>query len=511
MKNFKIIVESANKEIIVPGGSYKKALEDAGYFFPGSCNQQGTCLSCKIEFLKGAPPLKSIENESFGNNTSLRLACLHKIRQSGKIRIPQRNYSLNSKFINNFTIPANAKGFGIAVDLGTTQIAIYLINLEEGNIAATLSFLNTQNVYGSDVISRLQIAKNSEKRKNLTSLIRNSVISAISHICKQIEISRNEITKCFVTGNSVMTSFWLGSDAQGLSKIPFRSEFEGKGILLFESEMINLSPACDCRVSPIISGFVGGDTSTAILSMNLDRSDIGNRMLIDFGTNGEIALSVNGSLTVTSTAAGPAFEGVGMKSGLPAVEGAIEQFDSKGNPKVIGDITAQGICGSGYLSLVSYLLKAKIVNFSGLIQRDNSHNRTFEVNCKSNSPIVLTQDDVRSLQLAKAAINAGIEIVCNKAGISFDSIDEVILTGSFGYRIDPNDAIRVGLIPEIDIGKVRAIENAAGRGAILALTDKSYRDRLNSICRNSKAVNLGETDEFQELFVEKMRFSVYES
>ena len=227
-------------------------------------------------------------------------------------------------------------------------------------------------------------------------------------------------------------------------------------------------------------------------------------LLVDFGTNGELVLSNRGKLTATSTAAGPAFEGVGMKFGMPAIAGAIEAASPSGRPEVIGNGEPCGICGSGYISTIAYLLKIGKLNVSGLLEKDADGIRQWSFDENNDTSPAINQEDIRKFQLAKGAIAAGSEILLDEALLVMEDIDEVIITGSFGNRIDAAAGMEIGLLPAISPEKIRYIDNAAGRGACLCLGAGDYKKRAECLHRTVTSVNLGEHPGFQEAFIRNM-------
>jgi uncharacterized 2Fe-2S/4Fe-4S cluster protein (DUF4445 family) len=513
--------QSENKQFAIkiePSGSIfsaslnetiKEVLERNRTQFPNNCNGKGKCLSCRIEYMSDPPSMTELESKLFGTDSNYRMACQHLVKSDIHIQLPSEQTIHYEKKISEFTIKSHGVGYGIAVDLGTTSVALYLADLSTGEIIAQSIFLNPQIAYGGDVMTRIDYAKDVNNRNQLSGCIQKRVSEEIKHLIEYKRINKEDITKLIVAGNSAMSQIWLERDSGGLARAPFKSVLEGEGFIPFNPEVIGLTKRnCLCLVFPILAGFVGGDITAAILSSGL--TDDGVQLLIDLGTNGEVVLAVGDKLYAASTAAGPAFEGVGMSSGMPAVTGAIQGFsnysESDIKPVVIGGGKPLGFCGSGYISAIAKLISKGIINESGLIEKDESGERQWSANTDPELPPFITQDDVRKFQLAKGAIAAGVEILCNKAGIKFNDIDKVILTGSFGNRIDPQAAMEIGLIPDLPLDRVHFIDNAAGRGAALCLSDKSLREKAVELQKKTEVINLGELPEFQDRFVANMSF-----
>lgn len=483
----------------------KEALEGSGISFPNNCNGKGKCLSCRIEFLSTPPPMTELESRLFDSGSNYRMACQHKVSGDIHILLPSESTLTSDKSILDFNIPTGRKGYGIAIDLGTTSVALYLADLATGTIISQRAFLNPQMRYGGDVISRIDFAKDNLNRNRLRDCIRDRISSEINALVTQKALNRSDVTGIVLAANSAMSQIWLGYGGDGLDRVPFKGILEDRGVMEFNPTAIGLNSNCSCQVLPVLAGFVGGDITAAILASNLDQNR-NVQLMIDFGTNGEVVLSAGNEIYAASTAAGPAFEGVGMSSGMPAGQGAIAGFSDKLKPTVIGGIKPLGFCGSGYIAALAGLLRRDIIDVSGLLREDETGERRWSANPDSSLPPFINQDDVRKFQLAKGAIAAGIEIICDKAGVKFDDIDKVILTGSFGNQIDPRAAMEVGLIPEMPLDRITFIDNAAGRGAALCLTDTTRLEKAMELQNSVIVVNLGEQILFQDRFVANMAF-----
>ena len=474
--------------------------------FPQNCSGKGRCGFCRVRFIGDAPQMTIRERELLGENSPYRLACMHRVADNYEISIPSMREWLGGKKVTRFKVSPNVKGYGIAGDLGTTSIALYLINLETGTVIEQTSFLNPQSVFGADVMSRLEYAKEDNSRIQLYQAVNRGVAEGVKLLLKRGKITPNEVITVIIAGNTAMTHLFLGWGGEGLEKIPFRSPLEGRGCIPFNPENIGLGWDCDCEFFPVLGSFIGGDTTAGILSVDLDKSSAA-RLLIDFGTNGEIVLAYEGAISACSTAAGPAFEGVGMKSGMPALKGAAHSFNETGEPIVFGGGKPVGICGSGYISGIARLLRENLMEPSGLLRKDENGDRKWTIlpDNQNNSPVI-DQDDIRKFQLAKGAIAAGIKILCEEAGVAYDNIEKIYLTGSFGNYIDPASAMETGLIPELDLGQIEVIDNAAGRGATLCLANPEVKARALNLQQTIKIINLGDHPKFQDTYVEQMTF-----
>ncbi len=496
---------SIGREVVEAGEgeTLKVVLDKQGYYFPPTCGGKGRCGHCRIIYHSSPPIPTRREVELFGESSRYRLACLQRVISDCRIEIPPVQEWAGLKHIFELRIKHSQPGFGIAIDLGTTTIALYIFDLSSGELKGQYSLINPQVNIASDVMTRLDFAKDDSGRIKLHQTVISGLRRGVDILLSRSGINRDEISKVFVAGNTAMIHLFLGWGGEGLERAPFRSPLEGRGCIPFKAEDIGLQAGIEAATFPIISGFIGGDTSAAILATKLD-DNRGIRLMIDFGTNGEIVLSVEGRLFATSTAAGPAFEGIGMKSGMPAVIGAVEDVTDDGELVVIGGEQVVGFCGSGYIAAVAYLLNKGILDESGLLSKNSDGERVWKAVDDSMYNPCIVQDDIRKFQLAKGAVGAGIEILCKESGVDFSLLDEIIITGSFGNRIKPRSAIRAGLIPNIPVDRINFLDNAAGRGAAYCLTDHSMLERALQLSNIVKVQNLGEHPDFQDSFIRNM-------
>ena len=501
----KIHLTDENKTIeAVSGINLKEALDKAGYYFPQTCGGKGRCGLCRVKFHDNIPSAYDREVELLGGASDLRLACMHRVDSDIAISIPPVQEWYGDKSIGDITLQSGRKGLALAGDIGTTTIAVYLVDLKPGSIIAQKSFLNPQAHYGADVMTRLELAGKDDMRLKLHRSVTEGIGGVLKETAEEYNFDINSINRTLFAGNSVMTHLFLGWGGEGLEKAPFRSPFEKRGFLPFNGELIGLYPVCRSEMFPILSSFIGGDTAAGIIAAGLHEAS-GSRLFIDLGTNGEIVLLHKDKMTAVSTAAGPAFEGAGMFSGMPAVKGAIEGFDINGSPVIIGGGEPVGICGSGYISGTALMLDKGILQPNGLLQEDAGGKRRWKP-LNNSKGIYFTQDDIRKFQLAKGAVSAGIEILLKEAGLDYKQLDEIIITGSFGSRINPIDAVKTGILPDIDINKIRFLDNAAGRGAVLCLVNPKLYQKVLTVDKTLKVINLGEHPAFEDTFIKALSF-----
>ena len=419
--------------------------------------------------------------------------------------------------------------FGVALDLGTTTVVATLLDLITGKELGFASKVNEQTAHGHDVIGRINVTLEQEDGLELMrQAALDSLNDVIDGVCEKADVSRDDIYEATVVGNATMMHLLLGISAATLGKLPYIAVV-GDPVEAPAVEVgLPLNPAAYVHAMPNIAGFVGADTVGVILATGLDEDDGRIRMVADIGTNCEIALRIGDRLLVTSTPAGPAFEGARIASGMYAAPGAIEEVKLDGGDvqlKVIGGEPPRGMCGSGLVDAGAELLRTGMVDWTGrLLPRDEHEGETPEglldrlvphgedlafklAESEEGEPIVLTQRDVRELQLAKGAIRTGIDLLLEKAELTLDDLDEFCVAGGFGNYLDKGNAIRLGLIPEMPLEKLRFVGNGALVGAKLALLSDDMRRTGERVARESDHLQVAGTPDFQMRFSEAMLFT----
>lgn len=421
------------------------------------------------------------------------------------------------------------RSYGLAIDIGTTTVVVYLIDLNKGTIMASGAMTNPQRVFGADVISRINYASSSpdqvhELQKNLMEGI-NQIIAQLS---SETGVKIQEIYQAVVVGNTTMSHLFLGIDPTYLAPAPFIPVFRQSVQLEAHELGINILETGHVVVLPNVAGYVGADTVGVMLATDVDRLP-GVTLAIDIGTNGEMILADQERILTCSTAAGPAFEGAEIQFGMRAADGAIEgvKITDDVNLTVIGGGKPRGICGSGLIDVISEMVRSGVVNLSGRMAgkpeqleklpsairnrlRRTEQGMEFVLVWGSETAmgedITLSQKDVRELQLAKGAIRAGIQILLGEMGISFEQIDRVLLAGAFGNYIKKESALGIGLLPPLPLEYIRAIGNAAGDGAKMALLSTIERERASVLAQKAEHIELSTRKEFQDQFVKALYF-----
>lgn len=412
--------------------------------------------------------------------------------------------------------------YGIALDIGTTTVATYILNLTNGKELEVHSFENPQAEFGADVISRIKhVHKWGEKGlRDLQTTLLEKINLTLEGMCTQTEINCLDIVRSTVVGNPTMLHLFAGIDPTNIDHSPYIPAF--KSLTTFSAQNLELAinPLGKSYLLPQVSAYVGADITAGILYTQLHKSD-SLKLLIDIGTNGEIVLGNKERIMAASTAAGPAFEGAGIKQGMSARPGAINRVKVENDLvkiEVIGDEQPRGICGSGLVDAVGQLLKIGLIDTKGSLKSEQkkrlAKKRLEEIDSQlcfnlsdKDNPVRLGQKDIRELQLAKGAIRAGIEILLEEMGATGGEIDEVYLAGAFGNYLEAENVLRLGLIPpKILEAKVISAGNTAGQGAKLCLINKEKINEIGKISDRIEYVELSYRSDFSEKFMQAMRF-----
>ena len=400
--------------------------------------------------------------------------------------------------------------YGVAVDIGTTTLATYLMDLRTGAELAVASSLNPQKPYGDDVISRSDYAR-SGGLDVLQQIVAAEINRLVVELCAQANINSRDIYLMTLAGNTVMMHLFAGVSPENIALSPFIPAWTGSMDFCAAELGLELNPEAVATVLPCVAGYVGADTVAAMLAAGV-REDGDTTLLIDIGTNGEIALSASGRLFACSTAAGPAFEGAHISSGMGGVSGAINKakVDSQVRYSTIGNTQAKGICGSGLLDLISGFLENGAIDDTGRIDPDSAPDwlqiSDSGLPVDSDKGIFITKRDIREVQLAKGAIAAGVEVLINEAGIKVSDIQHVYLAGGFGSFMDKRSACRVGLIPMELLNRTSAIGNGSGAGAKAALLSCDAMREAERLSHVVRYVELSARKDFQDAFMDKMMF-----
>jgi uncharacterized 2Fe-2S/4Fe-4S cluster protein (DUF4445 family) len=392
---------------------------------------------------------------------------------------------------------------GLAVDVGSTKLAVYLMDLATGEVLAAKGVPNPQIAYGEDIMARLYYAlKEKDGASKLHSLLMKSINQVAEELCTRIGNAPTEIVDACLVGNTAMHHFFLDLPIESLAFSPFVPVLSDA--LDPHSSEIGLAsmPGGRVHAPAVIAGFVGSDHLAFLLAEGFGE-DGHVRLGIDIGTNTEIALQKGDKVVSVSTASGPAFEGAHIRFGMRAAPGAIEhvKIDQHGKvqTQVIGDQPPVGICGSGILDAVSELRRHHLLNSRGRLDRSASGVQLDERGKPYFSlagSITLSQIDIDQILLAKGAIRAGIDVLMNYLKVVPNEIEEVLIAGAFGSYMQPDNAIRIGMLPEIPLSRIRAVGNAAGTGARMMLVSKTARKKANALAKRIEYLELTVYPEF---------------
>ncbi len=418
--------------------------------------------------------------------------------------------------------------YGLAFDLGTSTVVGKLIDLLDGTELSVVSRLNSQFKYGTNVVSRLQyVNDHANGLHHLSRLLVSDLNRIIHHLVKRHDLEPNDIYVAVAAGNTTMQHLLLELPPLGIAQAPFAPVLTD-GMIVYAKEVgLNLNPAALLYVMPTRSGYVGGDLISAILASGAAEQNTKMVLGMDLGTNGEIFLGNSDRMLTCSAAAGPALEGARISHGMIARTGAIEGtsfIDDALVYRIIGNTKPKGLCGSGLADLVAVLLHWDVIDHEGLIRPtelpegralqprviERSGLYHFLVASQEESfeakRILLTQGDVRELQLAKGAIAAGIQILMEDMRIGVEDIDRICMAGALGNYLNPLSALRLGLIPRVDPAIITSIGNAASAGASMVLLSRPYWKKANELSKFIEHVELSNRLDFNDHFVEHLDF-----
>lgn len=611
----KILVEDQGKKYACEAGSVLiHTLREHGVRIDAPCGGSGRCGKCRVRVVSGELPVTA-EDRAFLSEreiaTGVRLACTARPMSDLRIRVlakpgkqiaavseisnvrsgmntgqsadqERRNTDLKqmpgdvmgSKNAKNASVydaafdkqglsVTDENGYGIGIDIGTTTLAACLYGWSDGVVYETITAVNSGRDFGADVLSRME-ASNNGKRARLQELLQEDVCGLLAELLHRAGVQAVDVKKMVIAANMTMVHLLMGYSCETLGRAPFVPA--NKRMICADAMRIlgDSSLRCPVVILPAVSAFVGGDIVSGMLSLGMNEGN-DTVLLLDVGTNGEMALRHNGQIYVTSTAAGPAFEGGGISCGCASVPGAIcgvkfvdDMWDRSVSLKeesvhslasglyqgqncaslidekegwsgsltegqadgsnyrtnreqgfmlrTIGDAAPVGICGSGVLELVSELLHVGLLDETGLLA-EQYRERGFSLGkMVSGKPIVFTQGDVRALQLAKGAIRAGIEALLAAGGVRAEDVAQIYLAGGFGVRMDEQASIRIGLLPEAFRGRIRPVGNSSLSGAVFAGRCAQLGSACEELLAQCRQVVLAEQPEFGENYLKYMNF-----
>lgn len=502
-------------------------LQEKNEYISAPCNGNGICGKCIVRYKSGATEPTKQDREFLSEKQleqGYRLACQSYPTEEYKVEIPELEETIEvlSQWENQRTeeiLKNTAEGtaektenalYGICIDIGTTTLAALLVNLETEADCQTAVSVNHQRAYGSDVLSRIS-ASNGGKKWEIQRCIRQDLQKLIRELLQKEKITEQQIQRIVIAGNTTMCHLLRGFSCETLGVAPFLpvdlSWMEGSAADFLGMKELDTKVV----ILPGISAFVGADIMAGIAKMNMHRSE-GYHLLLDIGTNGEMVLGNCRHMYVTSTSAGPAFEGGNISCGMASIPGVISHVfmeeTGKAGFQVIGETDGEnkkqqaiGICGTGMIDLVYELREHQMIDEHGTYS-----DLYFDTGYELAEKVKFTQNDIRELQMAKAAIRAGVDILVKKAGIAFDEVDDCYLAGGFGTKIDITKAAGIGLIPkELEV-KTIPVGNTVLAGTKEVLLGRISKEELEKIQTMAEVINLAEENDFEELYLSYMDF-----
>lgn len=522
-ENVSVTVDPGQKKVSgTQGETLINLLAENGIFLRSDCGGKGLCRKCTVELPTEGEPVTTT-------------ACTYKVEDDLSIRIPESSLmsahvlkkasvSLPSSFTDSSNSPGlklSGQEYGIAVDLGTTTIAIYLCSIKTRTVLSSIAVKNPQSLCGDDVMSRIgYIGNDTEKLSKMQQMVTSAIGWGVRKLLQHIRIDQSQLARMVVVGNPTMIHIFSGVSPHSIGVSPYSPAFY-EARTMQASSLSSELPEVNVYTLPQISGFIGGDILAAAMGAELETCASGT-LLIDLGTNGELMLQENGKIYATSCATGPAFEGASLSCGIQAVPGAIDRvrIADDGSPSCTfipknGTRLEKpaGICGSGIISATAALLSSGIIDNTGLYSPDHTSTfleRSDEVGrfvlfCDGNGDEVsISQKDIRSIQLGKAALRSGIDCLLEAAGRN--KPESIIVAGAFGSHLDKNDLLTLGMVPDIRPDHIFTVGNSAGAGAIMALCDENYLEQANILATNTKVIQLTEDASFQNIFISHLSF-----
>ncbi|MCP3689778.1 MAG: DUF4445 domain-containing protein, partial [Gammaproteobacteria bacterium] len=517
--------DDATAFAIEAGSSVLKVAQQNDIDIMATCGGRGRCRSCRIKLICGKVTAPGVADHSQLSADEIgegyRLACQCYPQASASYTIAPPNHETSFQILSRTVqqlpeqinpVTDNATRYGIAFDIGTTTVVGYLVDLTSGANLASVSGLNPQTVFGGDVISRIGFAAEKPAHvKKLHQRIVTFMNDLSRQACNQADIKPTDVCKATIVGNTCMLHLLLGIDPTPLGSAPYEPAFTSAYNCPARECGLRLHDNAQVYLLPVIAGFVGADTVAMILSAKLS-SQAGNVIAADIGTNAEVVLKTDQGLIACSSPAGPALEGGQIHDGMRAAHGAIDKVSLAEDILIhsIGDAPALGICGSGLIDAVAVLLDLGIIDKSGRLHIEPKTQLTAAIAARLRQgesgmaefvlvwaadsgnylDIVLTQGDIRQLQLAKAAIMSGVQALLDQVELEFDNIDSFLLAGGFGNYINIRNARRIGLIPNLAGDRIHYIANAAGSGAQHSLLSDRSRKKAQNIAVSTKHLSL---------------------
>jgi uncharacterized 2Fe-2S/4Fe-4S cluster protein (DUF4445 family) len=423
-------------------------------------------------------------------------------------------------------VPEDDPMYGLAIDIGTTTVTVWLVDLITGKVEAQFSEYNGQISRGEDVISRIIFSSKNGGREDLQNRVLDTINQLIDQACKRANAKPQDIIKATVAGNSTMAHLFLGIPASSIRLSPFITAVNQPPIITAGSIGLAINPEASVDCLPGVASYVGADISAGVLAGRMDETDK-LTLFLDVGTNGETVLGSREWLVTCACSAGPAFEGAGVLNGMRATKGAIEECwisgESSSHPfeptyRVIGNGKPRGICGSGLISLLAEMFLTGVVDKGGTINlslasinpriREGEHGSEYVIawgnETENGKDIAVSNVDIDNLKRAKAAIYAGFTVLAQSVGVPLEMVEQILIGGSFGKYINVEKAVQIGLLPDMPWDRFKFLGNTSVQGAYLALLDWRNRDRIRDIASQMTYIELSADNTFYDAFMSAM-------
>lgn len=529
-----ILISQNGRVISCEKGNLLKNLLETGVYVDNPCNGTGTCGKCKVRVLSGeCSAISETERRLLSPvevQNGIRLSCMTEVYGDIELETLQTERKariLMKGYMPQFERDAYSEGYGIAVDIGTTTVVTALIDMASGKELGAVSMINAQKNFGLDVLTRITYEYENPECgvRKLQAAIVQSINAMIKEVCEETGIGEKNkiIREITVAANCTMMHMFLGADARSIGRAPYKPEFLQARRLSAKEIGIEAGESTQLYCLPHVSAYIGADIVAGAYVCELQKAKE-NILFIDMGTNGEIVLACNGRILCCSCAAGPALEGMNISSGMRASEGAIEDvaITKQGiRLKTIGGGEPVGICGSGILAVVKELLRTGIVKNTGVfIKKDklketdyryrmiriNGTKREFILH--EDPFLLVSQGDIRQVQLAKGAILSGFTALLNQAEISMEELDKVMIAGQFGAHLPADSLVGVGILPQDVRDKLVYVGNSSKIGAYMALVSRRARREMEELAEKMEYIELSETENYERIFTESMIFPV---
>ena len=504
-----------------PGQTLLQAAQAAGVGLASVCGGVGTCEECRLRLISGKLSPPTLIEEAVLSPAELeagwRLACQAEALSDVRVHIPPESLTapqrLQLEGAQADLAPDSAGcrpgAYGLAVDIGTTKLAAYLVDLETGRTVAQAAAMNPQIAYGEDVISRIAYTEREEDgARQLQAVLLASLNELTARMNAEAGVARDRLVEAVLVGNTAMHHLLAGLPVRQLGSAPFAPAVTTPLSLEAGSLGLELGPDARVYLPPVIAGYVGSDHLAMLLATEAWKS-AGTVIALDIGTNTEICLVSGGRATSCSCASGPAFEGAHIREGMRAAPGAIERACWSDGRVIWQTVDGQppvGICGSGILDVVAALLDGGVLKPTGQMLSGTDYPLVPAAQTGPGRDLLVTRRDVHEIQLAKAAIRAGTEVLLQHAGLPAQAVDEFLVAGAFGTYLDLRSAVRVGMFPPLPLARFKQVGNAAGAGAKQMLVSITRRREAEALAGRLGYVELATDRGFTDLYMKYLGF-----